>query len=196
MFSDGVDEGVDDTGRVTLIIDVMVIVSELAGRVTVTNVLAVLAVLTEDDLEEVVVEDGLAELVCVDDFVLEEEVVGDSIGVVDEPGKTVISLVWVTVGVIVMVVPTSGPVEEPGKTVISLVWVTVGVIVTVVSVSELAGVDVVGGSRGRALAKHPTCTPAVVFIGAAEHAESALQGVISKLPALEHWPMSPLIQAT
>lgn len=96
---------------------------------------------------------------------------------------------------IVTVIPSSGLVEEPGETVISLVWVTVGLIVIVVSISELVGVDVAGGSWERALTKHPTWTPAVVFIGAAEHAASASQGVISKLPALEHWPMSPLIQA-
>lgn len=79
-------------------------------------------------------------------------------------------------------------VEELAVTIVWLVWVTVGVIVMVVALptSELLGVELVGGSWARAWSKHPTWTPAVVFIGMAKHDKPVSQGLISKLPALEH----------
>lgn len=99
------DGGVSD-GLLLVSVDVIVLVtvSELAGRVWVVNVVAVeVGVLvgdTTDDSVEDVVDAGSVEADGVDDSVLEEGVAGK----VEELG---ISLVWVTVGVIVIVMTVS-----------------------------------------------------------------------------------------
>ena len=79
------------------------------------------------------------------------------------------------------------------------------VTVTMVSPSELPGLElamteldeaVEEAWGGLLLAKHPTSTPTVVFIGTARHEKPAAQGTISKTPLLEQVARLPLIQAT
>lgn len=120
LLSNPVDEGVEDTGGVTLTTGVVVTggvvpgsVSELAGSVLVMNVgiglltVAVIVVVCSADDSVVNVVGNSDELESVDGVAWEVVVMTGDDGVVEELGRTVAVVISVTVGVIVTVITVS-----------------------------------------------------------------------------------------